>query len=148
MSKVIEDGGQFLGAGILTLGDDGWVGVPPHYGEPMEPHVSLLHVGLPQARVEAVDLASGPRQGTLQGSIIRTQPVTQAAQGTRGEPLCFPGTSHGNVRTTVLKADTECLSRMVIFVYSLCGVNTSCWCFADMSEWIQVVWTAARMISA
>lgn len=139
MSKVIEDGGQFLGAGILTLGDDGWVGVPPDYGEPMEPHVSLLHVGLPQARVEAVDLTSGPRQGTLQGSIIRAQPVTQAAPGKQAEPRCFPGTSHRNVCTTVLKADNECLSRTVIFVYMLCGVNTSCWCFADVSEWIRVV---------
>lgn len=139
MSKVIEDGGQFLGAGILTLGDDGWVGVPPDYGEPMEPHVSLLHVGLAQARVEAVDLTSRPRQGTLQGSIIFTQPATQAAPGKQAEPLRFPGTSHGNVWTTVLKADTECLSRMVIFVYLLYGVNTSCWCFSQIcqngSEW-------------
>lgn len=125
MSKVIEDGGQFLGAGVLALGGDGWVGVPPDYGEPMEPHVSLLHVGLPQARVKAVDLTSGPRQGTLQGSIIRTQPVTQAARGKQAEPRCFPGTSCRNVWTTVLKADTECLSRMVIFVYLLRGVNAS-----------------------
>lgn len=107
MSKVIEDGGQFLGAGILTLGDDGWVGVPPDYGEPMQPHVSLLHVGLPQARVEAMDLTSGPCQGTLQGSIIRTQPATQAAQGKQAEPLCFPGTNHRNVWITVLKANTS-----------------------------------------
>lgn len=83
VSKVIEDGGKFLGAGILTLGDDGWVGVPPDYGEPMEPHVSLLHVGLTQARVEAVDLTSRPRQGTLQGSIIRTQPATQVHEANK-----------------------------------------------------------------
>ena len=39
VSKIVEDGGQFLGVAVLSLGGDGWVGVPPVYGETMEPHV-------------------------------------------------------------------------------------------------------------
>lgn len=58
VSKVIKDGGQFLGAGVLTLGDDGRVGIPPVHREPMEPHFSLLQVRLLQAGIEAVDLTS------------------------------------------------------------------------------------------
>lgn len=58
VSKVIKDGGQFLRAGVLMLGDDGRVGIPPVYGEPMEPHFILLQVRLLQAGIKAVDLAS------------------------------------------------------------------------------------------
>lgn len=75
VSKVIEDGGQFLGAGILTLGNNGRVGIPPVYREPMKPHFSLLHVSLPQTGIKAVDLAPCPCEITLQGPIIHTQPA-------------------------------------------------------------------------
>ena len=80
MPKVIQDGGQFLGASVLTLGDDGRVGIPPVHGEPMEPHVVPLQVGLLQAWIEAVDLTSRPGQRILQGPVVHAQPATHTAQ--------------------------------------------------------------------
>lgn len=56
VSKVVKDGGQFLGAGVLALADNARVWISPVYREPMEPHLSLLQVRQLQAGVEAVDL--------------------------------------------------------------------------------------------
>lgn len=93
VSKVIKDGGQFLGVDILTLGDNGRVWISPVYREPMKPHLSLLHVRLPQTGIKAVDLTSCPRERTLQGPIVHTQPATHIAQGKQPEPQYFLGTS-------------------------------------------------------
>lgn len=75
VSEVVEDRGQLLGAGVLTLSDDGRVRIPPVHGEPMEPHFTLQQVRLLLAGIEAVDLTSRPRQRSLQGSIVRAQPA-------------------------------------------------------------------------
>lgn len=76
MSKVIKDGGQFFGIGVLALGDNGWVGVPPVYREPMKPHFSLLQVRLLQTGIKAVDFTPCLCKRTLQGPIVHTQPTT------------------------------------------------------------------------
>lgn len=83
MSEVVEDGGQFLGDGVLVLADGGRVGVPPVNRQPVEPHVGLLHVRLPQARLEAVHLAAGCRQVALQVAVTHAQPAVQ--QSTRNK---------------------------------------------------------------
>ncbi len=85
VSKVVKDGGQFLGVGVLALGDNGWVGIPPVYREPMKPHFSLLQVRLLQTGIKAVDLTSCPRERMLQGPIIHTQPAAHTAQDSQVE---------------------------------------------------------------
>ena len=75
VSEVVQDGGQFLGVGVLTLGHHGRVGIPPVHREPMEPHVGLLQVRLLQAGIEAVDLAARAGEGALQGPVILPQPA-------------------------------------------------------------------------
>lgn len=77
VSKVIQDGGQLFGVAVLTLGAKPRVGIPPVYGEPVEPHLSLLRVKLLQTRIKTVDLTSGAGQGTLQNPIVHSQPATQ-----------------------------------------------------------------------
>lgn len=77
--KVIKDGGQLLGVGVLTLGDDGRVGIPPVDRQPMEPHFVLLQVRLLQTGIKAVDLTSRTCEKMLQGPIIHTQPATHTA---------------------------------------------------------------------
>lgn len=77
VSKVVQDGGQLFGVAVLTLGPKPGVGIPPVYGEPVEPHLSLLRVKLLQTRVKTVDLTSGAGQGTLQIPILHSQPATQ-----------------------------------------------------------------------
>lgn len=66
VSEVAEDGGQFLGDGMLVLGGGSRVGISPVNRQPVKPHVGLLHVALPQARLEAVHLAAGRREVALQ----------------------------------------------------------------------------------
>lgn len=77
VSKVIHDGGQLLGAAVLMLGPKPWVGIPPVYGEPVEPHLGLLRVRLLQAGVKTVDLTPRLGQGTLQEPIVHPQPAAQ-----------------------------------------------------------------------
>lgn len=83
VSKVVEDGGQLLGDGVLALSGSGRVGVPPVDGEPVEPHVGLLLVRLLQARLEAVHLAAGSHQVALQGAVAHAQPAAQGPQTRR-----------------------------------------------------------------
>lgn len=79
MPEVVEDGGQFLGDGVLVLagtgGTGGRVGVPPVNRQPVKPHVGLLHVRLPQAGLEAVHFAAGRRQVALQRAVAHAQPA-------------------------------------------------------------------------
>lgn len=77
VSKVVEDGGQFLGNRVLVLARGSWVGVPPVNRQSVEPHVGLLHVRLRQARLEAVHLAAGRRQVALQGAVANAQPAAR-----------------------------------------------------------------------
>lgn len=76
MSKVIQDGGHLSGVAVLTLAPKPRVGVPPVYGEPVEPHLSLVRVKLLQTRVKTVDLAPRAGQGTLQQPVAHPQPAT------------------------------------------------------------------------
>lgn len=76
VSKVIQDGGQFSGVAVLALGPKPRVGVPPVYGEPVEPHLSLVRVRLPQTGVKTMDLTPRAGQGTLQQPVVHSQPAT------------------------------------------------------------------------
>lgn len=77
VSKVIQDGGQLSGVAVLTLGPKPRVGIPPVYGEPVEPHLSLVRVKPLQTGVKTVDLASRTGQGALQQPIVHSQPATR-----------------------------------------------------------------------
>ena len=73
VSKVVEDGGQFLGAGVLVVvgAPRRPVGVPPVHGEAVQPQPGLLlAVGLLQAGVQAVDLTARLGQEALQVPVL------------------------------------------------------------------------------
>lgn len=82
VTKVIEDGGQLLGACVLTLGSR--VGISPVHRQSMEPHFSVLQMRLLQTGIKAVNLTPWPGKGTLQGPVIDTQPEAHTGQDKKG----------------------------------------------------------------